>query len=167
MKLDFTTVAVGLVALGLAFAGGAALFPSTSTPAAALPPLTYELPLKIAPPTMIRAGDNISILTKRCNNTDKPIAVDVTIFWQSADGLQLKPLQFRNDQVIINGSASGVIPIGCQTQFNLSAPFPTPADLTPGDWLLRGQVCYGDNGTGSGIQRTCTAWQTETFSVVR
>lgn len=147
-----------------------------STPKAkVIPPLSYTVPLHASP--VNTAGGTVKIdSANRCNNTGHDLEVDITIFWQSGDNKHL--LLFTLPPGSNNANGNGpeffvVIPPGCVKPTDVATPtnsgstsnsFPIPADLTPGVWRLRGQVCYGGVSLPGG--QVCSAWYTDDFLVV-
>lgn len=102
--------------------------------APAPPPLTYEVPIHVVTQT----NDAVTLYTKRCNNTSKPLTVSVTAMWENAGHTQFVPLQ--------PASAGAVdLPPGCieRTGDPISISY-----LPNGIWRLRGSVCANDSCGG-------------------
>jgi hypothetical protein len=144
---------VGLVSYGLA--------PGKTVEVDAPAPLTYDNPLPLTGPTNVPVGGTINIQAHRCQNTDRDITVEISVYFQSADGKTLIP--YIAPQPTASGqrgpSFTAIIHPGCTDNV---AAFPLPLDLAPNTWRVKGQVCFG----GVAIdRRDCVGWQTQDFTV--
>lgn len=111
-------------------------------------PLNYKNPQAVLSP-VVQQGGTLIVDAYKCNDTDKPVAVEGASYWRNLDTQEL---------TLKSATAGAIRDPGCPLLHYENA---VPADLPPGRYQLEGVEKTLDGNRVQGA-----AWRTEEFVVI-